>query len=213
VRVRITFAKTEAMRFTSHLDLQRTWERTLRRAGLPLAYSQGFTPRPRIQLAAALPLGFTSQGEVMDIWLEETLPLPSIEAALQTALPPGLRLLDIQETALNLPPLQTQLHSSEYLLTLAEPDANLEARLAPLLAADTLPRERRGKPYDLRPLIEDLRLLSSNESGQPRLHLRLTAREGSTGRPEAVLESLGINPETTQICRMRLNMENSCQDY
>ncbi len=59
-RLRLTFAKTAAMRYTGHLDLHTTWERTLRRARLPLAYSQGFHPQPKIQLASALPLGFTS---------------------------------------------------------------------------------------------------------------------------------------------------------
>jgi radical SAM-linked protein len=71
MRLRITFAKTEAMRFTGHLDLHRTWERCFRRARLPLAYTQGFNPHPRLNLAAALPLGFTSQGEMIDAWLEQ----------------------------------------------------------------------------------------------------------------------------------------------
>jgi radical SAM-linked protein len=70
MRLRITFAKTEAMRFTSHLDLHKTWERTFRRARLPLAYSQGFNPHPHINLASALPLGFTGDQEVIDVWLE-----------------------------------------------------------------------------------------------------------------------------------------------
>ena len=66
IRLRIVFAKTEAMRYTSHLDLHRTWERTIRRANLPLAYSQGYNPHPRINLASALPLGFTSDCEVVE---------------------------------------------------------------------------------------------------------------------------------------------------
>jgi radical SAM-linked protein len=77
VRVRIHFHKTEAMRFTGHLDLHKAWERALRRAGsrsaLRLAYSQGFHPQPRIHLACALPLGFTSECEVVDVWLENEI--------------------------------------------------------------------------------------------------------------------------------------------
>ncbi|HLE27799.1 MAG TPA: TIGR03936 family radical SAM-associated protein, partial [Anaerolineales bacterium] len=69
-RLRLTFAKTAAMKFSGHLDLHKTWERTLRRARLPLAYSQGFNPQPRLQLASALPLGFTSECEVLDAWME-----------------------------------------------------------------------------------------------------------------------------------------------
>ncbi len=64
IRYRLRFHKTEAMRFTGHLDLHRALERTIRRSGLPLAYTRGFSPHPRLQLAAALPLGFVSRAEV-----------------------------------------------------------------------------------------------------------------------------------------------------
>ncbi len=78
-RVRILFAKTDAMRFIGNLDLHKAWERSCRRAGLPLAYSQGYNPQPKLNLASALPLGFTSQAELIDIWLEQVLPLAAIE--------------------------------------------------------------------------------------------------------------------------------------
>ena len=71
MRLRITFSKSGALRYTGHLDLQTTWERTLRRAGLPLAYTHGFHPGPRIQIASALPLGFIGRAEIVDIWLDE----------------------------------------------------------------------------------------------------------------------------------------------
>jgi len=97
MRLRITFAKTDAMRFTSHLDLHKTWERTLRRANLPLAYSQGFNPHPHINLASALPLGFTGEAEVVDIWLDQTLLVPQIASDLERAAPPGIKISKIQE--------------------------------------------------------------------------------------------------------------------
>src|SRR5512146_1378298 len=109
MRLRITFAKTEAMRYTGHLDLHRTWERTFRRAQLPLAYSQGFHPQPRINLASALPLGFTSDSEVADIWLEKDMPLDQIRELLQAALPPGISILQIEEVDSQAPALQTQI--------------------------------------------------------------------------------------------------------
>ena len=89
MRVRITFSKTPAMRYTGHLDLHRAWERAFRRAGLPLAYSQGFHPGPRLNLACALPLGFTSECEIVDAWLDGDLALSEIETALTGALPPA----------------------------------------------------------------------------------------------------------------------------
>ena len=96
IRIRVTFAKSEPMRFTSHLDLFRAGERTLRRAGVPVLFSQGFNPRPRFQLAAALPLGFTSECEVIDAWLTDDSPQVSdIKSALIQVQPPGIEIRDI----------------------------------------------------------------------------------------------------------------------
>ena len=87
MRLRIGFAKNDLMRFTGHLDLHRSWERIFRRAGLPLAYTQGFSPHPRINLASALPLGFTSEAELVDVWLEAELPLDEIARTLTARYP------------------------------------------------------------------------------------------------------------------------------
>ncbi|HEX9030091.1 MAG TPA: TIGR03936 family radical SAM-associated protein, partial [Anaerolineales bacterium] len=190
MRLRITFAKTEEMRYTGHLDLHRTWERIFRRAGLPLAYSQGYHPQPRINLAAALPLGFTSQAEIADIWLEESLPLEQISKVLNQALPPGLQLIGIQDVPTTLPSLQTQVAAAEYSVKLLDPIDQLDDRLQEILNAVSLPRERRSKSYDLRPLILGLERQPNDPQGRPCLCMRLAAEEGATGRPEEVLAAL-----------------------
>jgi radical SAM-linked protein len=204
MRIRINFKKTYAMRYTGHLDLHRAWERTFRRSGLPLAYSQGFHPQPKINLACALPLGFTSQCEVVDIWLEQTLPITEITQALEAALPPGLQITHIEEIDPHAPSLQTQVQSAEYIITLLEYFADLDSRVKILSSSESLLRERRGKPYDLRPLIEDLRCLPDDESGHQRLHVRLAAREGATGRPEEVLNAINISPLSARVHRTAL---------
>jgi radical SAM-linked protein len=204
MRLRITFAKTDEMRFTGHLDLHRTWERIFRRAGLPLAYSHGFHPQPRINLACALPLGFTSEAEIADVWLEERQPLEKIAQALRTVLPPGLNMIDLQEAEPDAPSLQTQVIASEYVVTLLDPADHLDEHLVELIKASSLPRDRRGKKYDLRPLILELRRLPDDEKGRSRLKMRLSAEEGATGRPEEVLNSLDIAPEATFIHRTSL---------
>ena len=66
-RIRISFSRGEKVKYISHLDLMRLWERALRRASIPIAYSQGFSPHPKISIAAPLPIGVTSDGEFMDI--------------------------------------------------------------------------------------------------------------------------------------------------
>jgi len=208
MRLRITFAKTAHMRYTSHLDLYRAWERLMRRAGLPLAYTQGFSPHPRINLASALPLGFTGEAEVVDVWLEKELPLPEITADLQRAAPPGLDIHLIKALDERVPTLQTILEASEFIITLLEPVTDLEARMAAILQASEIRRERRGKAYDLRPLLLEMEILPQDEKGCQRLICRLAARESATGRPEELLSALGIDPLMARIHRSRLLMSD-----
>ena len=205
MRIRVSFAKTSAMRFTGHLDLFRTWERVIRRAGLPLAYSQGFNPHPRMALACALPLGFTSQAEMIDIWLETDGDLAAVQAALEKAAPPGIQIQALEVVDSHLPALQTVVDSAEYTITLLEACPKLDERLEALLASESLPRQRRGKDYDLRPLILSVeRLANEPRTGFPQLKAVLTAREAATGRPEELLEALEIDPLAARVHRTKL---------
>ncbi len=200
-RLRITFAKTDFMRFTGHLDLHQTWERTIRRAGLPLAYSQGYNPRPRLQLASALPLGFTSQAEVLDVWLEEEMDEMDCLGRLNKALPPGLHIHQIITADLKAPALQTVVLAAEFTTTLLEPIPELEKRVEALLALESLMRTRRKRDYDLRPLILELDILQPDSDGNQRIFMRLAAREGATGRPEVVAEALGVEAYNLRVER------------
>ena len=208
MRIQITFSKKGAMRFTGHLDLHRAWERTFRRAALPLAYSHGYNPRPKMNLASALPLGFTSQCEVIDVRLESELSLTAIQTVLERSLPPGIEMVEISEIDLKDPPLQTQLAASEFVITFLDPFPELEARTQELLSADTLPRERRGKTYDLHPLIEELNPLADDGAGHQRLFVRLTALGGATGRPEEVLHAMQYDPLAAHVHRTQLVFSN-----
>jgi radical SAM-linked protein len=206
MRIRITFAKNGALRYVGHLDLHKMWERIARRAGLSLAYSQGFHPQPKIQLAAALPLGFSSRCELVDLWVETEADLARLPANLQTAVPPGLKILEVIGVDEKGPPLQIQILFTEYEVALpAEQDPEgLARKIESILDASSLPRERRGKAYDLRPLIEALELIESNSPGNTRLFMRLSAREGATGRPEEVLDALSVPLDGAHVERTRL---------
>ncbi len=204
MRIRIHFSKTEVMRFTGHLDLHRAWERIFRRAGLPLSYSQGFHPQPKLNLACALPLGFTSECELIDAWLDAPLAIQEIQASLAAALPLGIRIHSLEEVDMHSPALQTRVESTEYWVTLLDPQADLETRLAHVMEAAVLPRLRRGKPYDLRPLIEVIQPLPDSADGLPRLSMRLAARESATGRPEEVLAELGVGIEAARVHRVKI---------
>lgn len=204
-RLRLTFAKSAAMKFSGHLDLHKTWERTLRRARLPLAYSEGFNPQPKMQLAAALPLGFTSECEVLDVWMETPQDLAEARAALERAAPPGIKLVGIEEALERSPALQTQVASAEYRVAVSTAlnPAEIDERITALLAAPEIQRTRRQKEYDLRPLIESLARAESDELGHT-LVMRLAAREGATGRPEEVVDALGADAARAAFHRTKL---------
>ena len=201
MRLRITFAKVGPLRYTGHLDLHRLWERAARRAQLPLAYSQGFHPQPKLAIAAALPLGFSSRCEVLDMRLEQDIALDGLREKLQETLPTGIQVANVERVDDKLPALQTLVASAEYQVALTEPMDNIELkrRIDSVMASESIIRERRGKTYDLRPLIEQLDVESDGL-----IWMRLAAREGATGRPEEVLDILGISFEETRIERTQL---------
>jgi radical SAM-linked protein len=204
MRIRIIFSKSDAMRYTGHLDLFRSWERTFRRSGLPLAYSQGFHPQPRLNLACALPLGFTSECELIDAWLECDLPLEQIYQTIEGVMPPGLEIHGIETIDMQAPALQTQITSAVYVVTLLDDIPDLDERVKRITSAEHLPRQRRNKSYDLRPLLEDMAVISPTEVGNRRLRIQLSARESATGRPEELLDEMGIKFENTIVHREKL---------
>lgn len=205
MRARITFTKQGALRYTGHLDLHRLWERAMRRAELPISYSQGFHPQPKISIAAALPLGFASRGEVLDVRLNEEIPTEEIAIRLKDNLPPDIQVTRVESVDERAPALQTQVLSATYDVHLTEPvdGAELTRKVEEVMMSESLPRERRGKFYDLRPLIELLSVVTEAD-GKIWLQMKLAARDGATGRPEEVLNMLGIEPEYTRVERTRL---------
>jgi radical SAM-linked protein len=204
MRIQLLFAKTEAMRFTGHLDLHKALERNFRRAGLPLAYSQGFNPRPKLVLASPLPLGYTSQAELAEAWLNESVPVQEILESLIERAPPGIDHLQIEAVPADSAKLPNRLASAEYQARLEESIPKLDENITSLLGMDSLLWERGEKRYDLRPMIEALALSAENGKQHPIVVMRLAARPGATGRPDDVLDALGIPPRSAQVHRTRL---------
>lgn len=208
IRVRISHSKIGALRYTGNLDMQKVWERAFRRAKLPLAYSQGFHPQPRINQACPLPLGFTSTVELLDVWLNDELPLEEIRSAVEAAIPGGLVIQSVETVELRAPALQTQVDTADYVVTLHQPadPLELQQKVSEILAAPALLRERRGKTYDLRPLIMAMRII--DPADHPiQILLTLTVREGATGRPEEVLLALGLEPLAVSVERTQLRLK------
>ncbi|MBC7262926.1 MAG: DUF2344 domain-containing protein [Chloroflexi bacterium] len=211
-RLRIQFTKTGALKYISHLDLMRLWERALRRAGLPLVFSQGFNPQPKIIIAAALPIGISGRAEVMDVFLETPMPTLEVAKMLPSCLPDEVRLVSIEEVPWDEPSLQVRMRTAEYEArvpaewTLSE----LRKRVATFLAASEIWHERRSKGktkrYDLRSLVEDVRVIG-REGEHFRLSLRLKHEPGATGRPDDVLAALGVMKPGVEIERVRLEWD------
>ncbi len=208
-RLRLKFNRGEEVKFLSHLDLIRLWERALRRAEVPLAYSEGFTPHPRFCLAAPLPTGVTSETEFMDIWLKRWLTADSFLTLLKRQLPPGISISDIWIIGLNVPSLQSQVRFAEYQVEIESEKTELELKQAiiSLLSAKNLPwqhsRDNVTRHYDLRALIDDLWLISQHDS-RCILGMRLRCDSQGSGRPEQVTAALGFPQHPKAIHRTEL---------
>ncbi len=164
----------------------------------------GISPRPKLNLASALPLGFTSEAEVLDAWLEKALPVDQVRNCLDESNPPGISIRQVVEVDERLPSLQSQLVAQDYLITLLEPLENLENKIQQVLGSENIIRVRRKKEYDLRPLIHGLSIIPPENQKITQLATRLSAVEGGTGRPEEVVAVLGGQPELARYHRTNL---------
>jgi radical SAM-linked protein len=208
-RLRIKFRRGEELKYISHLDLMRLWQRALNRAGIRLAYSEGFNPHPRMSLAAPLALGVTSEAELMDIVLAKWSSPHSFTAAVERQLPRGIEILQTYNTALTLPSLQSQVTFAEYSIEVktGESRAEVESALKSLLDLDSLPwqhqRDTGPRHYDLRKLIEDLWLIDWHP-GYAVIGMKLRCDSNGSGRPEQVAASLGFKSYPESIHRTAL---------
>jgi len=207
--MRVTFATGESVKYIGHLDLARAWERSLRRAGLPLSYSQGFHPQPRIQFAAALPVGFTGAAEVLDVYLGEELSAAKFLSQLEPALPLGICATTACPVPIEWPSLQSQVRRATYEVEVEtnDADAAFRARIEEFLARPSAWRERRRGDkvarYDLRPLVETLSCRGACELGQAFI-TEMRSEPGATGRPDELLAELGLETAARRIRRLKL---------
>ena len=187
----------------------RLWERALRRAEIPLAYTEGFSPHPRLALAAPLALGVTSEVELMDVLVSRPVSPHWFTSAASQQLPPGIEILGVQPVALIMPSLQSQLRFTEYRVGVAtekEP-VDIKSAILNLLSLEHLPwhheRDTGRRNYDLRALIDDLWLIHW-QPPDGTLGMRLRCDSGGSGRPEQVARALGFSQHPQSIHRTKL---------
>jgi radical SAM-linked protein len=208
-RLRVVFRIGEPVKYISHLDLMRVWERALRRARVGLAYSEGFNPHPKLVFAAALPVGFTASAEMVDIVLEQPMDLTRFAAEVRSQLPGGLELVAVSEVSAALPSLPSQVTAAEYrvLVETDESPARVRERLDQLLSRDAIPRVRQrpegAREYDLRPLVQKLWLIEAQDE-KVAMGMLLQANAQGTGRPEEVMAALGMGETVRAVDRVGL---------
>lgn len=189
LKVRLRFAKRGDLRLVSHHDLMRCLERMARRADLPLAWSQGFNPRPKVAFTLALGLGIEGHREVVEMELAEPLEPAEVLRRLAAVSPAGLDWLDADDPGTS---RSAQAGTVRYALPVP-PDRRQMARdaLASLLADDrrlyTRRRPDRTVEIDLRPFVVDAEV---DPDGTLRFRLRVTP--AGTARPEEVVDTLGL---------------------
>jgi radical SAM-linked protein len=212
-RLRIRFRRGEEIKFISHLDVMRLWQRALQRAQIPLAYTEGFSPHPRLSLAAPLAVGVTSQAELMDVFCSKWASPHFFTDAVSQQLPAGIEIVQVFSVAPTMPSLQSQVGHAEYEAELEtdKDKAEVEAALTSLLKLEQLPwhheRDTGTRKYDLRALIDDLWLIEWQE-GHAQIGMRLRCDSGGSGRPEQVAAALGFS-HPTSIHRTKLLLKTS----
>ncbi|MBI4181335.1 MAG: DUF2344 domain-containing protein [Chloroflexi bacterium] len=212
LRLRLRLSRGQELKFISHLDIIRLWERALCRAQIPLAYSEGFSPHPRISLAAPLPVGVTSEAEFMDIFITKWVSPQWFTTIVSRQLPQGTEIMGVYPIVLTMSSLQSQVRYAEYRVEVAmeKSQQDVAAAISTLLSVEHLPwhhqRDTGWRSYDLRVLIDDLWLIDCNHS-YCTIGMRLRCDSGGSGRPEQVISALGFTHYPQSIHRTKLILE------
>ena len=207
-RLRITFGKTGSLRYTSSLDVAKIWERVLRRADLPIMYTQGFNTRPRIRLAMPLPLGISSECEILDVSLRQRIDVD--EAALRSQLlavaPQGLTIGRIVEVDLRASTLHSLIDSAEYRIHfLDEVDPEyLRLKISEIMNRKSIiidrTRRRKRSVMDIRPLILALYLDDAHD-----MIAHLSVGDRGNLRPDQLIELMELSEFHHSVHRYKLH--------
>ncbi|MGD0764972.1 MAG: TIGR03936 family radical SAM-associated protein [Dehalococcoidia bacterium] len=212
-RLRVRFSRGEEVKFITHLDLMRVWERALSRAKIDVAYSEGFTPHAQLSLAAPLAVGVTSEAELLDVFLASRVTTLHFTREVSAQLPAGIAVLETREVGLRGPSLQSELRGAEYRVRLSGPLAvgDLQKAIKSFLTAESMPweqlRDKQVRKYDIRALVQDV-WQELCDNGTLVLGMRLQTDSSGSGRPEQVTAAMGL-PEPLSIHRTKLILAES----
>lgn len=215
-------------RFLSHLETVNAWLRALRRVRAPLCYSEGFHPHPKMAFAGARPVGEQTLGDYLDITLNERVDPVLFAERLRATVPPGFRVLGVEEVPLKADALMSRVAGARYVILTEAPRAELAERVEALLASETIEVERKAKQkkgrrrgrgrrpgprtrtLDLKPHLRELAVLPPEaelggltlEAGQVALSMSTVVVEGRGAKPREILDLLGLDEARTQVLRL-----------
>ena len=208
MRVRVRYGKEGKLRWLSHRDVARIWERAFRRLELPLAYTQGFSPRPKVSFGLALPTGAESRAEYLDIELDGELDVVTLPARLASVIPAGMSVSAAAVVDDRADSLQHEVTSCAWEIDVRPNRAGpLPEAVRQVLTADSLvvKRERKGSVVtdDIRPAILDLRVelgAGANDTSGAVLYAELATQPRGL-RPNELLAALGVEVEDASVRR------------
>ena len=204
MRVRVRFSKVGKVKWTSHRDVARMWERALRRAQVPVAYSEGFSPRPKLHFGLALSTGHESLAEYLDVDLSRPVDVDPWPVLLTPALPVGLEVTAVVTLPAGAPSLQQDVVACTWELSVAGPDeAEVAAAVDRVLAVDVLPVRRSRKGVES---VDDIRgdILALAVAGTSPDGVVLRADLATTGRalrPAELLDACLPGVEPSRVLR------------
>lgn len=224
-RVRVEFTKGEQVRFLSHLDLMKTFERVIRRAEIPIAFSEGFNPHPKMNFASALAVGVTSDSEYMDIELREEADLNDILKRFSSSIPPGVELKGLRIVADSTPALMAEVNRARYSVV-AEVQSSLDSetlndRIAEFMErAEVVITKRTKKGLRQKNIRPGILHFEGRPTGKE-IEFNITTVVSNEGnvRPEEVIcafvkgSELPIDCETLRIRRTGLFVEKGGKSY
>ena len=206
--VRIRFSELGKVRFISHRDAARAFDRAFRIEALPIALTEGFSPRPQVSFGLALSVGHESLAEYMDVRFAEALDVDALPPRVSAALPEGIEVTGVANLVDRAPALQESVTTVEWEIEVGHRDgsavavSDLEDRIAAVLAADALlvTRTRKGREdtVDVRPAIRHLTVLRSGAAG-PVIHATIATQPGA--RPAELVAVLGDGLRETRVLR------------
>ncbi|MCB9791815.1 MAG: TIGR03960 family B12-binding radical SAM protein [Alphaproteobacteria bacterium] len=216
-RLRFRVGRHGPARFLSHLEWMNAWLRTLRRARMPMSYSQGFHPHPKFTFAAAMPVGSESTGEYMDVVLKERVDVSEAFERLGRSLPEGFLLLGAREVELKAESLMAAVEGLSYSLFVPGDAEELQHQVAALMSQESIgvsrktkaarqrKRGRRSGPrqrdVDLKPLIAQLSVRPGEQDGAVVIDFVTRAVNQRMAKPREILDLLGLSEDLTRVLK------------